>query len=91
MRYAIGTIPHRGGRARAQALCAFVRRCKADFGAFVPFLPRELRKKQAVTASSLEKIEDGKSGRTSWAPTDLGPQPCTRSPCVRPSTISRRR
>jgi predicted translin family RNA/ssDNA-binding protein len=29
MRYAIGTIPRRGGRARALALCAFVRACKA--------------------------------------------------------------
>jgi hypothetical protein len=32
---------------------------RADFDLFVPQLGRELRKKQAVTAGSLQKIEDG--------------------------------
>jgi hypothetical protein len=38
-------------------VCALTAR--AEFEALVPLVPRELRKKQAVTASSLEKIEDG--------------------------------
>jgi predicted translin family RNA/ssDNA-binding protein len=41
MRYAIGAIPRRGGRARASALCAFVRACKA--GARAPCLGRGTR------------------------------------------------
>ena len=29
MRFAISSIPHRGGRAKANEVCAFVRNCKA--------------------------------------------------------------
>ncbi|KAK7694361.1 hypothetical protein QCA50_001547 [Cerrena zonata] len=57
MRFAISSIPHRGGRAKANEVCAFVRNCKADFEIFVPHV-RDLRKKQNVTSQSLEKIED---------------------------------
>ena len=83
MRYAIATIPRRGGRQRANDVCAFVRACKAgewlhfacripnaptdarvDFEVWTPHF-RELRKKQYVTAQSLQKIEDGQSSRLS--------------------------
>ncbi|KAG6897917.1 hypothetical protein C0992_009069 [Termitomyces sp. T32_za158] len=57
MRFAISSIPRRGGRAKAVEVCAFVRACKADFECLVPYV-RDLSKKQAVTAQSLEKIED---------------------------------
>ncbi|KZT06353.1 Translin [Laetiporus sulphureus 93-53] len=57
MRYAISAIARRGGRAKASEVCSFVRSCKADFEGFTPYF-RELRKKQSVTAQSLEKIED---------------------------------
>ncbi|CAL1696415.1 unnamed protein product [Somion occarium] len=57
MRYAISSIPRRGGRAKANEVCAFVRNCKADFESFTPYI-RDLRKKQNVTSQSLEKIED---------------------------------
>ncbi|KXN83588.1 Translin-associated protein X [Leucoagaricus sp. SymC.cos] len=58
MRFAIsGLSSHKGGRAKATQVCAFVRACKADFEQYTPFVP-DLRKKQAVTGQSLEKIED---------------------------------
>ncbi|CAK5280092.1 unnamed protein product [Mycena citricolor] len=56
MRFAISNLSRRGGRAKANDVCAFVRGCKADFEQFVPHV-RELRKKQSVTTNSLEKIE----------------------------------
>ncbi|KAF8887960.1 Translin [Gymnopilus junonius] len=57
MRFAISSIARRGGRKKASQVCAFVRACKADFERMTPYI-RELSKKQAVTAQSLEKIED---------------------------------
>ncbi|PCH33391.1 Translin [Wolfiporia cocos MD-104 SS10] len=57
MRYAISSISRRRGRSKASEVCMFVRGCKADFDVLTPYF-RELRKKQAVTAQSLEKIED---------------------------------
>ncbi|KIM48372.1 hypothetical protein M413DRAFT_418938 [Hebeloma cylindrosporum] len=57
MRFAISGIARRGGRNKASGVCAFVRGCKADFERMTPYI-RELSKKQAVTAQSLEKIED---------------------------------
>ncbi|KAF4605489.1 hypothetical protein EYR40_004273 [Pleurotus pulmonarius] len=57
MRLAISGIAQRGGRKQAMEICTFVRNCKADFEGFTPHV-RELSKKQAVTSSSLEKIED---------------------------------
>ncbi|RDB28523.1 Translin-associated protein X [Hypsizygus marmoreus] len=57
MRFAISAIARRGGRAKAHQVCAFVRNCKADFERMTPYV-RDLSKKQAVTAQSLEKIED---------------------------------
>ncbi|PPQ71609.1 hypothetical protein CVT26_010544 [Gymnopilus dilepis] len=57
MRFAISSIARRGGRKKANQVCAFVRGCKADFERMTPYI-RELSKKQAVTAQSLEKIED---------------------------------
>ncbi|GLB36427.1 putative translin [Lyophyllum shimeji] len=56
MRFAISAISRRGGRAKASEVCAFVRACKADFERMTPYV-RDLSKKQAVTALSLEKIE----------------------------------
>ncbi|KAJ7102260.1 Translin [Mycena belliarum] len=56
MRFAISNIARRGGRPKANQVCAFVRGCKSDFEAFVPHV-RDLSKKQSVTANSLEKIE----------------------------------
>jgi predicted translin family RNA/ssDNA-binding protein len=62
MRYAIAAAPQRGGRVRAKQVCSFVRSCGADIEALVPRVnsPRDLRRKQNVTAASLEKIEGGK-------------------------------
>ncbi|KAJ8489650.1 hypothetical protein ONZ45_g13502 [Pleurotus djamor] len=57
MRLSISAMSQRGGRKHAMEVCTFVRNCKADFEAFTPYV-RELSKKQAVTANSLEKIED---------------------------------
>jgi len=57
MRFAISGISQRGGRKKATDVCAFVRDCKADFERITPYI-RDLKKKQAVTAQSLEKIED---------------------------------
>ncbi|KAG6902317.1 hypothetical protein C0995_001696 [Termitomyces sp. Mi166 len=74
MRFAISAISRRGGRTKAIEVCAFVRACKAgahahqflrlkltsggsDFERVTPYI-RDLSKKQAVTAQSLEKIED---------------------------------
>ncbi|KAF8203232.1 Translin [Pholiota molesta] len=57
MRFAISGIARRGGRNKAQAVCAFVRGCKADFERMTPYI-RDLKKKQSVTTQSLEKIED---------------------------------
>ncbi|KAG5648202.1 hypothetical protein DXG03_006157 [Asterophora parasitica] len=57
MRFAISAIGTRGGRTNANQVCAFVRACKADFECMTPYV-RDLSKKQAVTAQSLEKIED---------------------------------
>lgn len=57
MRFAISAIGRRGGRAKASEVCAFVRTCKADFERMTPYV-RDLSKKQAVTAQSLEKIEN---------------------------------
>ncbi|KAL6304180.1 Translin [Sparassis latifolia] len=57
MRYAISAISRRGGRSKASEVCTFVRGCRANFEGLVPYY-RELRKKQAVTSQSLEKIED---------------------------------
>ncbi|KAI0932577.1 hypothetical protein AcV7_000360 [Taiwanofungus camphoratus] len=57
MRYAISSISRRGGRSKANEVCVFVRGCKADFEGLTPYF-RDLRKKQAVTSQSLEKIED---------------------------------
>nr|GAT49721.1 translin [Mycena chlorophos] len=56
MRFAISNISRRGGRTTANEVCTFVRNCKADFELFTPQV-RDLGKKQAVTGSSLEKIE----------------------------------
>ncbi|KAJ2920351.1 hypothetical protein MD484_g93, partial [Candolleomyces efflorescens] len=57
MRFAISGLSRKGGRKKALGVCAFVRSCKSDFELFTPHI-YELRKKQAVTANSLEKIED---------------------------------
>ncbi|KAH9487108.1 Translin-associated protein X [Psilocybe cubensis] len=57
MRFAISGIANKGGRQKASEVCAFVRRCKADFEGLTPYI-RDLRKKQSVTTQSLEKIED---------------------------------
>ncbi|KAG2023832.1 translin family protein [Coprinopsis cinerea AmutBmut pab1-1] len=57
MRYAISGLSRKGGRKRATEICVFVRNCKADFERYTPYI-RDLRKKQAVTSNSLEKIED---------------------------------
>ncbi|KAF8740652.1 hypothetical protein AX14_007788 [Amanita brunnescens Koide BX004] len=57
MRYAISGIAKRGGRQKSSEICTFVRNCKADFETFT-FNIYDLRKKQLVTAQSLEKIED---------------------------------
>ncbi|KAJ3533734.1 hypothetical protein NMY22_g7214 [Coprinellus aureogranulatus] len=57
MRFAISGLSRKGGRKKATEVCAFVRSCKADFEMFTEH-NRDLRKKQYVTASSLEKIED---------------------------------
>ncbi|KAF9459445.1 Translin [Collybia nuda] len=57
MRFAISGIARRGGRAKANQVCAFVRSCKSDFERMTPYI-RELSKKQAITTQSLEKIED---------------------------------
>lgn len=57
MRFAISGLSRKGGRKKAMEVCAFVRSCKADFERFTDHI-RDLRKKQSVTTSSLEKIED---------------------------------
>jgi len=57
MRFAISGISRRGGRTKASEVCAFVRDCKSDFERLTPYV-RDLSKKQAVTAQSLQKIED---------------------------------
>ncbi|KDQ54767.1 hypothetical protein JAAARDRAFT_348283 [Jaapia argillacea MUCL 33604] len=57
MRYAISAIPRKGGRMKADEVCSFVRRCKADFAGLTPFV-KGLAKKQSVTNQSLQKIED---------------------------------
>ncbi|OCH96657.1 Translin [Obba rivulosa] len=57
MRFAISSISRRGGRSKASQVCTFVRACRVDFESWTPFF-RDLRKKQAVTSQSLEKIED---------------------------------
>jgi len=57
MRYAISGISKRGGRQKSSEICTFVRNCKAEFEVFTPNI-HDLRKKQLVTAQSLEKIED---------------------------------
>ncbi|KIP11444.1 hypothetical protein PHLGIDRAFT_124847 [Phlebiopsis gigantea 11061_1 CR5-6] len=57
MRYAISSIARRGGRNKANDVCAFVRNCRADFEVLTPYF-KELRKKQNVTSQSLQKIED---------------------------------
>jgi len=57
MRFAISGFSSPGGRAKALETCAFVRSCRADFERFTPYV-WDLRKKQAVTAQSLAKIED---------------------------------
>jgi len=57
MRFAISGLSRRGGRAKAMEVCAFVRGCKGDLERLVPHI-RDLGKKQAVTAQSLQKIED---------------------------------
>lgn len=57
MRLAISGIARKGGRDRAQEICTFVRQCKTELDKCTPFV-KELRKKQLVTAQSLEKIED---------------------------------
>ncbi|OBZ79725.1 Translin-associated protein X [Grifola frondosa] len=57
MRFAISSISRRGGRSKASQVCVFVRGCKADFEGWTPYF-RDLRKKQAVTSQSLQKIED---------------------------------
>ncbi|KAI0702457.1 Translin [Cytidiella melzeri] len=57
MRYAISAISQRGGRTKASEVCTFVRNCRADFEGLTPYF-KELRKKQAVTSQSLQKIED---------------------------------
>ncbi|KAI0094568.1 Translin [Irpex rosettiformis] len=57
MRYAISAISQRGGRTIAREVCTFVRSCRADFETLTPYY-KELRKKQAVTSQSLQKIED---------------------------------
>ncbi|RXW16589.1 hypothetical protein EST38_g9265 [Candolleomyces aberdarensis] len=59
MRFAISGLSRKGGRKKALEVCAFVRGCKSDFERFTPNI-YELRKKQAVTSTSLEKIEDSK-------------------------------
>jgi len=57
MRFAISAISRRGGRTKANEICTFVRRCKADFEGMCPRV-RGLSKKQHVTTQSLQKIED---------------------------------
>ncbi|KAI0757266.1 Translin [Daedaleopsis nitida] len=57
MRFAIAAIARKGGRQKAVHICTFVRECKADFEALIPYF-KELRKKQYVTSQSLSKIED---------------------------------
>ncbi|KAI0343955.1 Translin [Trametopsis cervina] len=57
MRYAISSISQRGGRTKASEVCTFVRDCSADFEVLSPHY-KELRKKQAVTSQSLQKIEN---------------------------------
>ncbi|TBU34981.1 Translin [Dichomitus squalens] len=54
MRFAIASISRRGGRQKANDVCHFVR---DYFEGLTPYF-RDLRKKQAVTGQSLEKIED---------------------------------
>ncbi|KAL4068281.1 Translin [Scleroderma yunnanense] len=57
MRLAISGIARKGGHDRAREICTFVRQCKAELDKYTPFV-KELRKKQVVTAQSLEKIEN---------------------------------
>ncbi|KAG8908541.1 hypothetical protein FRB99_005901 [Tulasnella sp. 403] len=57
MRLSITSIGTQGtGLTNVLDICAFVRSCCADFEALTPFV-RDLRKKQDVTAQSLQKIE----------------------------------
>lgn len=57
MRLAISGIARRGGRDRARKICVIVRECKTELDKCAPHV-REVRKKQAVAAESLAKIED---------------------------------
>jgi len=57
MRFAISGVSQRGGRTTASKVCSFVRDCKSDFEQLTPYI-QDLKKKQVVTAQSLEKIED---------------------------------
>ncbi|KAG8856974.1 hypothetical protein FRB91_011964 [Serendipita sp. 411] len=57
MRFAITSIARGGGRAKAEDVCSFVRKCKADFERFTPYV-RELSKKQQTTKQSMQKIEE---------------------------------
>ncbi|KAG8833332.1 hypothetical protein FRC17_010864 [Serendipita sp. 399] len=57
MRFAITSIARGGGRTKAEDVCSFVRKCKADFERFTPYV-RELSKKQQTTKQSMQKIEE---------------------------------
>ncbi|KAI5991565.1 Translin [Pisolithus albus] len=57
MRLAISGIARRGGRDRARKICVVVRECKTELDKCAPHV-REVRKKLAVAAESLAKIED---------------------------------
>lgn len=57
MRLAISGIARKGGRDRARQICGIVRECRTELGKCAP-LVKEVRKKQAVAAESLAKIED---------------------------------
>ncbi|PVG02839.1 Translin [Serendipita vermifera] len=57
MRFAITSIARGDGRSKAQKTCEFVRKCRADFERFTPFV-WGLSKKQYVTNQSVQKIEE---------------------------------
>jgi Translin family len=71
MRFAISSLPLKGGRSTAQRVCVFVRQCKTEFESLAHH-SRDLTKKQATTIQSLHKIEDGSHS---------SPVPCLFSCC----------
>jgi len=87
MRLAITAIARGGGRAKGDDISNFVRRCKADFERFTPFV-RELSKKQQVTKQSVQKIEDANYAvRLRCA--EFGSQPDELDDLIQSSVISR--